>query len=213
MSGGVAGAVQESNQQCDGNASVGGTVAACPVRLVLTIQRIKEWAKDAEAETANAQQGGTIAEFKLERIAAGKVTVPVTGFMLEAAGPSSKKRGGDERVAPGTFGMIKNPGAKGPYRLIQTSRSLAQAVFGTRGLVNIHIGNFPVDLEGCFCPGESWTDHKTHPSVSSSGPKLRALQAAIEADAVKESQTTYDGYDDYNTSYYSNVTVIVREIA
>ncbi|AKT39526.1 DUF5675 family protein [Chondromyces crocatus] len=208
----VAGAVAEANQQQDGNERVRGVVKPCPVQLVLTIQRIREWPKNDEGTSANAKQGGTISTYKLERVGTRKALTE--GFMLEAAGPSTKTAGTDQRIPAGTYGIIDNPGTKGPYRFVQTSKSLATATFGERFEVNIHVGNFPTELEGCFCPGQSWSDNEgAFPSVSTSRPQVKELETHIEGEGTTEVVKTYDGRDEHSRKYFTNVTVIVREIA
>lgn len=211
--------------ECKGqNDEVGADEAKCPVELVLTVWRKQEWNKIPTASDANVQQGGTIGDFELRKT--GDKDPLVTGKMLEAAGPSSKVRDSDARVMPGTYKLIKNPGSKGPYRITQETQAEATSQFGTRGAVNIHGGNNPVDLEGCLLPGgastvnavkvpgvggaKATTQH--YPSISSSQPKLKEIKEQIAKYGVTESKTTYDGMEKYTTTTYTNVKVVIFEI-
>ncbi len=178
----------------------------CSVVMVLTIQRIKEWPKRPKAKNKNTQDGGTIAKFNLK--INGKVKLK--GYMLEAAGPSTTVAGTDQRIMPGSYRLIKNPGTKGPYRLVN-------GPFGKRSLVNIHAGNYPTDLEGCFAPGTSWSEQGTkkerYPFVGSSSAKLNKLKALINKNAeYKGKKKSTDGKHTYSAKYISNLTVIVKEI-
>ncbi|EYF01302.1 hypothetical protein [Chondromyces apiculatus] len=209
----------------DGKDAAGKTEEKCPCQLILKVFRKQEWNKKPGSSSENVQQGGTIGDFELWKV--GDKEPLVTGKMLEAAGPSSKTRGSDQRVSPGSYGLIKNPGSKGPYRLIQTTQAAATASFGTRGAVNIHGGNNPVDLEGCLLPGSASTTNKVteppakkggkgeiseYPSISGSQSKLSEIKAQIAKYGTTESMTTYDGAEKYNTAYYNNVTVVIYEI-
>ena len=143
--------------------------------------------------------------------------------MLEAAGPSSQVEGSDQRVLAGNYSLIKNPGSKGPYRLAQTSQSLAEQTFGKRGQVNIHVGNAPKDLTGCLCPGSSWQEvgltrrngvedrSNAYPSVISSKTKLAELQREIAKYGNIRAGATYDGYAAYGSGYYCNVQVVILD--
>jgi hypothetical protein len=216
--------VKKAAAAATGDDAVGEDEAKCPCELTLTVWRKQEWNKVPGAANENVQQGGTIGDFELRK--SGDDKPLVTGKMLEAAGPSSKVQGSDARVMPGTYALIKNPGSKGPYRIVQMTQSEATSHFGTRGAVNIHGGNNPVDLEGCLLPGGASANNPVkvpgvgkakpttqyYPSISGSQAKLTEIKDAIAKYGVTESKTTYDGTEKYTTTTYTNVKVVIVEI-
>lgn len=220
---GIGRAVGSAYERRDAGQPVDTLVEDCPVELVLTIQRIREWPKNPNATTLNAQQGGTISEFELTKN--DEKNPLVTGFILEAAGPSSTTEGSDQRISAGIYSLIKNPASVGPYRLVQLTQVLSGLTFGERNCINIHIGNAPVNLEGCLCPGINWEERgvtkkngkedrsNAYPYVISSGGKLAEIQKHISKYGKIRSETTYDGSGAYKGSaYYCNVLVIIRDI-
>lgn len=216
MAGGVNGAVEEANQEAGANEPVEDNQETCPIELILTVRRTKEWPKNPEATLKDAKEGGTVGDFDLKKT--GQEAALVTGVMLEAAGPSSRTAGSDQRVVAGTYWMIRNPGSKGRYRLVQTTQAAATSTFGNRGLVNIHSGNQPTHLEGCLCPGSKWVEKgeaapDLYPFVEASRAKMTELQNAISAHAKTDTRKSYDGANEYNTTFYCNVLVVIHEIA
>lgn len=210
-------AVDDANKQPDADEPVEDEEQVCPVELILTIQREREWAKDPDATNINAQQGGTIGKFDLKK--SGVEAPLVDGYTLEAAGPSSRTADTDHRIPAGMYSMIKNPGRTGPYRLVQTTEGLAEMTFGERYWVNIHSGNLPEHIEGCILPAVSWEEvtvgdtEEVYPKVTSSKNKLDKLKEQISAHAKTEKQTTYDGKETYtNKTFYTNVMVVIKEI-
>jgi hypothetical protein len=219
---GVGTAVKNARQRSDADEPAVELSQLCQVNLVLTIQRIQEWPKNPKASDENARQGGTISKFDLTLRRTDEKTPLVIGHMLEAAGPSSQTRRSDQRVVAGQYSLIKNPGSKGPYRLVQTSKVLSDQTFGKRGLVNIHAGRYPVHLEGCICPGPYWEElgvtkqgnrSNVFPSVtSSSRDKLADIKNKISKYGEVKTQETYDGYGSYSDGYYRNVSVVILDI-
>jgi len=131
--------------------------------------------------------------------------------MLEAAGPDSKVSGSDQRVTEGTYSLMKNPGIRGDFRLVQRTKKLAENTFGKRSLVNIHIGNYPKDIEGCFAPGTSKSDTGLYPYVSSSGIAYKKLKKIIIDNSKVENIDSYDGRNDkYTTNLYVDVKIIIK---
>lgn len=185
-----------------------------PLRIELIISRFAQWPKKPQFTgiNDNAAQGGTHSKFKL----CVNNVVQLTGYMLEAAGPSSKKSGSDQRIMPGTYGLIDNPGSKGDFRLVQRTKEGAIKYFGERSLVNIHIANDPKDIEGCFAPGlKNMTRYKGEdiefPRVSDSGTMYQRLNSKIVELSNIKREKTYDGKFTYNTQTYINVTVIIKD--
>ncbi len=185
-----------------------------PIRVELIITRFAQYPKKPSfiGIDDNAAQGGTHSKFELRVNNVAKLE----GFMLEAAGPSSKDAGSDQRIMPGTYGLIENPGSKGDFRLVQKTKEDAEKYFGSRSLVNIHIANSPQDIEGCFAPGakaETINPGRDieYPAVSKSGAKYKLLKDIILSLGNTLSGKSYDGKYTYNEVIYANVDVIVKE--
>lgn len=214
-----------------------------PLNIELVITRFAQWPKNPEAlngieavpyaeevppsdnkyndylaymeyfHALNASQGGTHSKFKF--IVNG--SVKMTGYMLEAAGPNSQAAGSDQRIMPGNYSLIDNPGSKGDFRLVKTTKEAAAELFGNRSLVNIHIGNFPKDIEGCFAPGiKDLTMNKDkdteYPYVISSTTQYNRLKDLIIEHTSQRTIPSYDGSDDeYNDILYTGLTVIIKE--
>lgn len=123
-------------------------------KIKIAVDRYKDFVKQPNAADDNVKQGGTLSKYLVEEDG----TEVATGYMLEAAGPDSKTAGTDQRVPIGTYHIIENPGTKGDFRLVLLDETEASNQMGTRSLVNIHIGNFPKDIEGCLVPGTSATE-------------------------------------------------------
>lgn len=176
-------------------------------KVILKITRYKEWAKNQISSDENIQQGGTLSKYVLSVDGVEKAT----GYMLEAAGPDSKVSGSDQRVTEGTYSLMKNPGIRGDFRLVQRTKKLAENTFGKRSLVNIHIGNYPKDIEGCFAPGTSKSDTGLYPYVSSSGIAYKKLKKIIIDNSKVENIDSYDGRNDkYTTNLYVDVKIIIK---
>jgi hypothetical protein len=185
-----------------------------PIKVELIITRFAQYPKKPIfiGIDDNAAQGGTHSEFELRANNVSKLK----GFMLEAAGPSSKDAGSDQRIMPGTYGLIKNPGSKGDFRLVQETKEDADKYFGSRSLVNIHIANRPKDIEGCFAPGVKYrTINKGHenefPEVRDSAEMYNLVKSKLLELSVLVNQISYDGKNIYNTKKYKNVSVIIKE--
>lgn len=99
------------------------------------------------------------------------VTGDLTGFLLEPGGPSTSTANIDRRIPEGVFNIIKNPGTSNhSFRIYNNSVPISRAI-------NIHIGNFHGDTDGCLLPGCSF-GNDTRPGnngeyrVFQSGAKL-----------------------------------------
>ena len=174
--------------------------------VLITIERYKEWDKDSTASSENVKQGGTLSRYKVHI----NGVMSTEGYMLEAAGPDSKVAGSDRRISAGSYNLIKNPGSKGHFRLVQLNQTSASDMFGTRALVNIHIANYPSDIEGCFAPGSERSENGTYPSVSNSSTAYNELKSLIIDNSNTESTKTFDGGNTYNSSLlYTEVKLVV----
>jgi hypothetical protein len=173
----------------------------------------KYQAYDQYFHALNASQGGTHSRFKF--IVNG--SVKMTGYMLEAAGPSSQVAGSDQRIIPGKYSLIDNPGSKGDFRLVKSTKEAADELFGNRSLVNIHIANFPKDIEGCFAPGaKDLTMNKgqdnEYPYVIGSENQYNRLKDLIIEHTRQQTIPSYDGSESiYNTTLYTGLTVLIKE--
>jgi hypothetical protein len=161
----------------------------------------------------NASQGGTHSKFKFVI----NNTVKLKGYMLEAAGPSSKEAGSDQRIMPGKYSLIDNPGKRGDFRLVHLEKEKAIELFGKRSLVNIHIGNFPKNIEGCFAPGlKELTMNKggsnEYPYVINSENAYKALLDLIIKHSKHKKLSTYDGVYGYNSTLYHGIDIIIKEV-
>lgn len=199
-------------------------------RIVLEVQRMREWPKNRFASDPNAKEGGTISTFKLSL----NGEVKQKGNILECAGPSTWIENTDQRVKPGSFYVIENSGNRGPFRLVQLTQTNARAAFGTRSLVNIHPGNDPDEVKGCLMPGDNWeicnkgTINEYPRILAPSVTKCNQIAQFINDHSETEIRTTYDcrrsvNDDDevplnapiipYNNSnLYSSVRVIIRSM-
>ena len=74
--------------------------------------------------------------------------------------------------------------------------------------MNIHIGNFPKDIEGCLVPGTSAAE-TPYPKVNSSKKAYTKIMIAIKG-ASTETKTTYDGANEYKDSTLYDATVIIK---
>lgn len=125
--------------------------------------------KDFKSEEINADifidvtvidstETSTISKFSIDE---GKVT----GVFLERPGgtPEEESRAGSlKRIPPGIYEFVKNDcnryinsaikrkNCAFEFRLKTSSNPLA----GTRDLILIHAGNYPMDTAGCLLPGE-----------------------------------------------------------
>lgn len=173
----------------------------------------KYLAYDQYFHALNASQGGTHSKFKF--IVNGNVKM--TGYMLEAAGPSSQAAGSDQRIMPGKYSLIDNPGSKGDFRLVKTTKEAADELFGKRSLVNIHMGNFPKDIKGCFAPGKidrimNEGEGNEYPYVADSETQYNRLRDLIIVHTRPQIIPSYDGSEDiYNTTLYTGLTVMIEE--
>jgi hypothetical protein len=73
--------------------------------------------------------------------------------------------------------------------------------------MNIHIGNFPKDIEGCLAPGTGYSDSGSYLSVSDSATAYAALKTQILSLGT-ESKDMYDGQNKYtNATVYKNLVI------
>lgn len=165
-------------------------------RVMIKMTRIKQWPKNENASNWNARQGGTISKFTVFVDGIEKLS----GYILEAAGPSSRVKGSDQRVFPGSYFLTRNPGSKGhhPFRLVQKDQQAAKRIFGNRVACNIHTGNRPENIEGCLAPGENYKTSGSgineYPVVENSKPTLNKLVKIIEEHSRTTGDiTVYDG--------------------
>ncbi len=172
--------------------------------------------KKEQNEILNGWQGGTLSSFKLTN---GSGKVLTSGYMLEAASPPSKIQGSDRAIMLGTYQLMVNPGKKGKFRLVVDSKAKAEKQFGNRDEINIHIGNAPSDIEGCFAPGNSFIKQKSHsvreyPWVSSSG-RVSGGYTKLKNELEKirlAKKTVYDGENTYyQAKVYKNLTIVITE--
>jgi hypothetical protein len=175
-------------------------------KVILKITRYKEWAKNFTSSNKNIQQGGTLSKYSLSVDGIEKTT----GYMLEAAGEDTKVADTDCRILEGTYSLMKNPGKAGNFRLVQLTKELSNKYFGDRYQVNIHTGNKPEHVEGCFMTGKSTTETGKYPSVHDSKAAYKIFKKIIIENSKVEHINSYDGKFDYTTNVYVDVEVIIK---
>lgn len=152
----------------------------------------------------NDKQGGTLSKYAL---IAPNNAVLASGYMLEPASPPSKVAGTDRATPVGEYRLINNPGSKGDFRLVVETKTQATILFGTRGSINIHIGNFPEDIKGCLAPGTGYSDSGSYLSVSNSASAYATLKTKILSVGT-ELKDMYDGQHEYaNATVYKDLVV------
>ncbi len=118
---------------------------------------------------------------------------------------------------PGQYSLIDNPGSKGDFRLVKTTKEAADELFGNRSLVNIHIANFLKDIEGCFAPGKIARimyegEDNEYPYVADSETQYNRLKDLIIEHTRQQTIPSYDGSESiYNTTLYTGLTVLIKE--
>ncbi|MGR6874565.1 hypothetical protein ACU6U9_20245 [Pseudomonas sp. HK3] len=97
------------------------------------------------------------------------------------------------------------------------TKEAADELFGNRSLVNIHIANFPKDIEGCFAPGKIDRimyegEGNEYPYVADSETQYNRLKDLIIEHTRPRTSPSYDGSEDiYNTTLYTGLTVMIEE--
>lgn len=182
----------------------GDNVYAEGKTVLIEVERYKSIAKDPNASDENAKQGGTLSKYSVKQ---DGVEV-AKGYMLEAAGPDAKESGTDQRIPSGTYYVIKNPGSKGDFRLVLLDKVSASEQMGERSLINIHIGNFPKDIEGCLVPGTSASE-MPYPKVNSSKLAYNKIRDLIQESSTSK-KTTFDGAEEYKDSVLYDATIVIK---
>ncbi len=181
--------------------------------------------------TVRAKQGGTLGEFKLVDLY-NNDKILLEGDTLEADDYQPKVSGSDSYIPTGTYRMIDNPGAAWmPYRLVHTNKKSAKEVFGTRGMINIHVGNYPWNLEGCILLGQKgksttefdtpekidddlYTNHSgfEYPKIGPSGPVVRSFKDQISKLLSQTGLKTYDGSNaTYTKNFYFQLVISITD--
>jgi len=98
------------------------------------------------------------------------------GYFLEPAGPSTKEKGTDRRIPPGTYNLTWHSGHKynNVVKLYNADVPIERAIL-------IHGGNYAKDTEGCLLPGTGAS--KTY--VTNSRAMLQMLNGFIRAKGVR----------------------------
>ncbi|MBL8852859.1 MAG: PEGA domain-containing protein [Planctomycetaceae bacterium] len=95
----------------------------------------------------------TISRFEIEG-------TNISGYFLEPPGPSTAQSGKNRRIPPGIYDLRITRYHKRNYIAIGVSN---EVVAKSRRIL-IHIGNYPVDTEGCLLPGETYSRNFVGPS-------------------------------------------------
>ncbi|MBZ0244304.1 MAG: DUF5675 family protein, partial [Bacteroidales bacterium] len=87
------------------------------------------------------------------------------GYFLEPPGPSSIVEGSGLRIMPGAYEVV-------PYSSSKYPNALQLVGVPGRAKILSHIGNFPLDTEGCLLPGLSYANDFVGYSGDASGKLL-----------------------------------------
>lgn len=215
-------------------------VSQAPIRLYIT--RKYHWPKvplpgdprnDTDDGNKQVRQGATISEYKLKINGRTKQK----GYMLEAAGDSTTTANTDQRIKPGVYNLIENPGgsnyttsSKYPlhrFRLVQRDESKVLKTFGNRSLINIHAGYKATEIKGCLAPmpgykiytsdsghpypkghPNEWATTPTHPTYREFAKMITDFGCTVPCES-HDGGATYPA-DDRFPLYY-NVLVIINE--